>query len=66
MCITHQFNSPMNLTFKEHQSSINEMVSKGRVIVNCTGPYRLLGERVLSACAKRNAHNKNILFIIYE
>ena len=29
------------------------MVSQCKLLINCTGPYRLLGEGVLSACVKR-------------
>ena len=34
-------------------SSILNMVSQCKLLINCTGPYRLLGERVLSTCVKR-------------
>ena len=33
--------------------SVLKMVNQCKVLVNCTGPYRLLGEGVLSACVKR-------------
>ena len=34
----------------EDTQSLREMASSGRLVLNCTGPYRFLGEPVVEAC----------------
>jgi len=40
----------------EDESSLREMASQARVVVNCVGPYRLYGEPVVRACIASGAH----------
>lgn len=32
------------------------MTSRGRVIINCCGPYRFFGEPVIKACIESGSH----------
>lgn len=40
----------------DDQKSINAMTKKGKVIINCTGPYRFYGESVVKACIEEGIH----------
>ena len=40
----------------EDESSLREMASQARVVVNCVGPYRFYGEPVVRACIASGAH----------
>jgi len=40
----------------EDESSLREMASQARVVVNCVGPYRFYGEPVVRACVASGAH----------
>lgn len=40
--------------------SLNEMAAKSKVVLNCCGPYRFLGEAVVKACIKNRAHHVDI------
>jgi len=40
----------------EDESSLQEMASQARVVVNCAGPYRFYGEPVVRACIASGAH----------
>jgi short subunit dehydrogenase-like uncharacterized protein len=40
----------------EDESSLQEMASQARVVVNCVGPYRFYGEPVVRACIAGGAH----------
>jgi len=40
----------------EDESSLQEMASQARVVVNCVGPYRFYGEPVVRACIASGAH----------
>jgi short subunit dehydrogenase-like uncharacterized protein len=40
----------------EDESSLQEMASQARIVVNCVGPYRLYGEPVVRACIASGAH----------
>jgi len=40
----------------EDESSLREMASQARVVVNCVGPFRFYGEPVVRACIANVAH----------
>ena len=44
----------------EDESSLQEMASKARVVVNCAGPYRFYGESVVRACIASGAHHLDV------
>jgi len=44
----------------EDESSIQEMASQARVVVNCVGPYRFYGELVVRACIASGAHHLDV------
>ena len=44
----------------EDESSLQEMASQARVVVNCVGPYRFYGERVVCACIASGAHHLDV------
>jgi short subunit dehydrogenase-like uncharacterized protein len=44
----------------EDESSLQEMASQGRVVVNCVGPYRIYGETVVRACIASGAHHLDV------
>jgi short subunit dehydrogenase-like uncharacterized protein len=41
-------------------SSLQNMASQARVVVNCVGPYRLYGEAVVSACIASGTHHVDV------
>lgn len=41
-------------------SSLQQMASQARVIVNCVGPYRFYGETVVNACISSGAHHVDV------
>lgn len=41
-------------------SSLENMASQARVVVNCVGPYRLYGEAVVSACIASGTHHVDV------
>lgn len=41
-------------------SSLQNMASQARVVVNCVGPYRLYGEGVVSACIASGTHHVDV------
>jgi short subunit dehydrogenase-like uncharacterized protein len=41
-------------------SSLKQMASQARVVVNCVGPYRLYGEAVVSACIASGTHHVDV------
>jgi len=42
------------------QASLETMAAKGTVVLNCVGPYRFHGEKVVEACLKSGAHHLDI------
>ena len=40
----------------EDESSLREMASQARIVVNCVGPYRIYGEPVVRVCIASGAH----------
>lgn len=44
----------------EDESSLQQMASQARVVVNCVGPFRLYGEPVVRACIASGAHHVDI------
>ena len=44
----------------EDESSLREMASQARVVVNCVGPYRFYGETVVRACIESGAHHLDV------
>ena len=44
----------------EDESSIQEMASQARVVVNCVGPYRFYGEIVVRACITSGSHHLDV------
>lgn len=36
--------------------SLARMADRGRVVINCTGPYRFYGESVVKACIDHGTH----------
>ena len=44
----------------EDPSSLSEMASKARVVLNCVGPYRFYGEAVVKACVDNGASHVDI------
>lgn len=43
-------NIPIIIADCNDVNSMNNMAKKGRVIINCSGPYRFYGESVVKAC----------------
>ena len=44
----------------EDESSLREMASQARVVVNCVGPYRFYGETIVHACIASGAHHLDV------
>jgi short subunit dehydrogenase-like uncharacterized protein len=44
----------------EDPSSLSEMASKARVVLNCVGPYRFYGEAVVKACVDNGTSHVDI------
>jgi short subunit dehydrogenase-like uncharacterized protein len=42
------------------QGSLEAMAAKAKVVLNCVGPYRFHGEKVVEACLKSGAHHLDI------
>jgi short subunit dehydrogenase-like uncharacterized protein len=40
----------------EDETSLREMATQARVVVNCVGPYRFYGEAVVRVCIASGAH----------
>ncbi|KAH0807406.1 hypothetical protein GEV33_015385 [Tenebrio molitor] len=40
----------------DDENSLINMASRARLVVNCTGPYRVHGEAVVRACIQQNCH----------
>jgi hypothetical protein len=43
-----------------HQESLVHVLGKATVVLNCTGPYRFLGEHVVVACLEADSHYLDI------
>jgi len=41
-------------------SSVDQMCSKARIVLNCVGPYRFYGEPVVKACIENQTHHLDI------
>ena len=46
------------------EESIRAMASSAKVVLNCVGPYRFLGERVVSACIEGGAREAILIDIL--
>jgi short subunit dehydrogenase-like uncharacterized protein len=44
----------------EDESSLREMATQARVVVNCVGPYRFYGEPIVRACIASGAHHLDV------
>jgi short subunit dehydrogenase-like uncharacterized protein len=44
----------------EDESSLREMASQARVVVNYVGPYRFHGETVVRACIASGTHHLDV------
>ncbi|XP_065202904.1 saccharopine dehydrogenase-like oxidoreductase [Planococcus citri] len=44
----------------EDEPSLNKMAQRGRVVINCCGPYRLYGEPVVKACIENGTHHVDV------
>jgi short subunit dehydrogenase-like uncharacterized protein len=44
----------------EDESSLREMATQARIVVNCVGPYRFYGETVVRACIASGAHHLDV------
>lgn len=42
------------------EDSLNTMARRGRVVINCCGPYKLYGEPVVKACVQNGAHHVDV------
>lgn len=51
---------PVIIADVSDENSLNEMAKKGKVIVNCCGPYRFYGEAVVKACIANKAHHVDV------
>ncbi|XP_050497993.1 lipid droplet localized protein [Diabrotica virgifera virgifera] len=51
---------PIVLADTKDQKSLNEMAKKAKVLLNCCGPYRLLGFPVVEACIKAGTHHLDV------
>ncbi|XP_072396639.1 lipid droplet localized protein-like [Diabrotica undecimpunctata] len=52
--------TPIILADMRDQISLNEMAQKAKVILNCCGPYRLMGFQVVEACIKAGTHHLDV------
>ncbi|XP_050497990.1 saccharopine dehydrogenase-like oxidoreductase [Diabrotica virgifera virgifera] len=52
--------TPIILADIKNQTSLNEMAQKAKVILNCCGPYRLMGFPVVEACIKAGTHHLDV------
>ncbi|ETO37013.1 putative saccharopine dehydrogenase, partial [Reticulomyxa filosa] len=39
-----------------NEESLGAMASRTKLVINCTGPFRFLGENVIKQCAERGTH----------
>lgn len=53
-------NVPVIIADLEDAKSINNIASKAKLIINCCGPYRFLGEPVVKACLEEGTHHLDI------
>jgi short subunit dehydrogenase-like uncharacterized protein len=51
---------PMMVANTDDENSLIDMASRARLVVNCTGPYRVHGEAVVRACIQQNCHYTDI------
>ncbi|XP_065202976.1 saccharopine dehydrogenase-like oxidoreductase [Planococcus citri] len=51
---------PIIICSCEDAASLNKMARRGRVIINCCGPYRLYGEPVVKACIENGTHHVDV------
>ncbi|XP_069678456.1 saccharopine dehydrogenase-like oxidoreductase [Periplaneta americana] len=51
---------PVGVADINDPSSLQQMASQARVIVNCVGPYKLYGEAMVSACIASGAHHVDV------
>ncbi|XP_072396609.1 lipid droplet localized protein-like [Diabrotica undecimpunctata] len=51
---------PIILADIKDQKSLNEMAQKAKVLLNCCGPYRLMGFQVVEACIKAGTHHLDV------
>ena len=40
--------------------SLQEMANKGKIVLNCVGPYRFSGDAVVKACLAKNVHHIDV------
>lgn len=44
----------------DDESSLRKMTQRGRVVINCCGPYRFYGEPVVKACVESGTHHVDV------
>ncbi|XP_044744610.1 saccharopine dehydrogenase-like oxidoreductase [Coccinella septempunctata] len=51
---------PIIIADLQDPKSVKEMASKARLVINCCGPYRFLGETVVKACVEEGTHHVDV------
>lgn len=51
---------PIIVADVEDEESLQKMAEQCRVVVNCSGPFRFLGEPVVSACVSAGTHHVDV------
>lgn len=52
--------TPIIIADVDNPDSMRQMAERCRVIINCTGPYRLWGEPVVKACVEAGTHQVDV------
>jgi len=52
--------TPIVLADVDDPASLRKMAEKCKVVINCTGPYRLWGEPVVKACIEAGTHQVDV------
>ncbi|RZF42175.1 hypothetical protein LSTR_LSTR004324 [Laodelphax striatellus] len=51
---------PVLIADIEDEVSLKEMTKRARVVLNCCGPYRFYGEKVIKACIQTKTHHVDV------
>ncbi|XP_045471739.1 saccharopine dehydrogenase-like oxidoreductase [Harmonia axyridis] len=53
-------NRPIIIADLTDPQSVKNMASRARLVINCCGPYRFLGETVVKACVEEGTHHVDV------
>jgi len=53
-------NIPKIVADVSNSDSLQAMARQGKVVINCVGPYRFFGEKVVKACVTEGTHHVDV------